>query len=172
MAGAQKQQSDRLPGLGVAAWFLILAAMFVFAPRFFDAYGWQRAIWNGFGVLFGVIALLGALIELERMTSRRIMRGVIAGTVLTLIALGAYLIVREYSPPSPWTGMLEVIAFAFAALAPLGFIESIGRAVEARRLSGQAASRGEREHSLIVFVVGLLGFATAAANLARAIVGS
>lgn len=164
---AKRRTRERHPADGVALAITLLTAggLCVFAPRYFDADGWQETAWHIAGLLVAVVGSFGLIAEITKTNRRKQIGDVGVGAACLLIALGCALAVRAWDPPRLINGSMRAIVAFFTFFGIYGVVGGVAKAVHERRQSDRATTQAE---TVVAILVGLIGLATAGVNLLAA----
>lgn len=180
MSKTEEQQGDAFEGLGIAGFLMAGAALFVWAPSYFDATsGWRKA-WYALAIVTGFTGFVGGIVEIARLRQKPARRGsddIAIALVIGALAIGLYVLERNQVV----SGILStaskgaVLLLAFISLGGLflgvgRLLKSLIREPERQRVASDSEIRSARLSAaaqVLALLAALVSLAAALLGLAR-----
>lgn len=161
-----EEDSDRFTGLGVGLGLTLFGLLCIsLMPDYFDAEGGWRLAWGFVGGLFGLVGVVGSLLELAKHMSVDGLDDL--GVVLGLGGFAGILHLIQTDITGTWSVVLRVLAVVFLLIAVVGSGIAIARIVGTLAVRERPV-RGGRGVALLSAATALVGLATAILNFVTA----
>lgn len=159
---AVSTDSDRFTGFGIGLGLTLFAILCVsLLPEYFDAQGGWRVAWSITGGLFGLVGVVGSLIELAKHVELPGMEDL--SVVVVFAALAGVLHLAQSNLEGAWSVTVRILVVVSVLIAVVGAGIATARVVDGLA-TRQRPTRGRRGVALLSAATALIGLVTAILN--------